>query len=64
MKTILYGIFRLKYYFIFWLIIIQFRFETTRQTLLQDHTSMLAKMFDPNSHISPAAMKVGVIYFV
>ena len=29
------------------------RFETTRQTLLHDPTSMLARMFDPVSPLQP-----------
>ena len=35
------------------------KFETTRQTLLHDPTSMLAKMFDPVSPLQP-----GIVLFV
>jgi len=38
------------------------RFDTTRQTLLQDPNSMLAKMFDPNSPLTPGLVKNGAYF--
>lgn len=38
------------------------RFRTTRQTLLSDPTSMLAKMFNPESPISPGIKKGGAYF--
>ena len=37
------------------------RFETTRQTLLHEPASMLAKMFDPLSQLQPGTAKMFVI---
>jgi len=39
------------------------RFETSRQTLLNDPTSMLAKMFDPVSPLQPGLLRDGA-YFI
>jgi len=39
------------------------KFETTRQTLLTDPGSMLAKMFDPVSPLQPGVMRDGA-YFI
>lgn len=39
------------------------KFETTRQTLLNDPRSMLAKMFDPVSPLQPGVMRDGA-YFI
>jgi len=39
------------------------QFVTTRQTLLNDPTSMLAKMFDPVSPLQPGVMRDGA-YFI
>ena len=33
------------------------RFKTTRQTLLKDPESMLARMFDPDSQFTPAQIQ-------
>jgi len=38
------------------------KFETTRQTLLHDKGSMLAKMFDPESPLSPGVMREGAYF--
>jgi len=38
------------------------RFETTRQTLLHDPTSMLARMFDPVSPLQPGVMRDGAFF--
>jgi len=38
------------------------RFDTTRQTLLQDPNSMLAKMFDPNPPLTPGLVKNGAYF--
>ena len=38
------------------------RFRTTRQTLLSDPTSMLAKMFHPDSPFSPGMKKDGAYF--
>jgi len=38
------------------------KFETTRQTLLHDPTSMLAKMFDPVSPLQPGVMRDGAYF--
>lgn len=38
------------------------RFETTRQTLIQDPNSMLAKMFDPSSPMQPGAIRNGAYF--
>jgi len=38
------------------------RFETTRQTLLHDPASMLAKMFDPSSQLQPGVMRDGAYF--
>lgn len=38
------------------------KFETTRQTLLHDPGSMLAKMFDPVSPLSPGVMRDGAYF--
>jgi len=38
------------------------RFETTRQTLLQDPNSMLARMFDPNSPMQPGVVRNGAVF--
>ena len=40
------------------------KFETTRQTLLNDPRSMLAKMFDPVSPLQPGNLLVNVINIV
>ena len=40
------------------------RFRTTRQTLLSDPDSMLAKMFDPDSAFSAPGVKKGGAYFL
>jgi len=39
------------------------KFDTTRQTLLTDPSSMLAKMFDPVSPLQPGVMRDGA-YFI
>jgi len=39
------------------------KFETTRQTLLNDPSSMLAKMFDPVSPLQPGVLRDGA-YFI
>jgi len=38
------------------------KFETTRQTLLHDPASMLAKMFDPVSPLQPGVMRDGAYF--
>jgi len=38
------------------------KFETTRQTLLHDKGSMLAKMFDPESSLPPGVMRDGAYF--
>ncbi|XP_023339435.1 BTB/POZ domain-containing protein KCTD5 isoform X2 [Eurytemora carolleeae] len=40
-----------------------FRFDTTRQTLLRDPNSMIAKMFDPSSAMQPGVLRNGA-YFI
>ena len=37
------------------------RFRTTRQTLLSDPDSMLAKMFDPEAHLAPS-VRCGAVF--
>ena len=40
------------------------RFRTSRQTLLSDPDSMLAKMFDPGSSFSAPGVKMDGAYFL
>ena len=39
-------------------------FETTRMTLISDHNSILAKMFDPDSDRPPAAVNQDGVFLI